>query len=105
MPDFGQRSQFKLIVHLFCDGKTELDYLQKFIRQRRKNAEIRLNKIMINPNPQILTQRAVQQFDDLQMKNSEVWVVFDHDGRDVVVKDAIDFINRSGKDIYPLCQN
>lgn len=100
MPDFGQRIQFKLIIHLFCEGKTELDYLQKFIRQRRKNATVRLNKIMINPNPKILAQRAVQQFDDLQMKNSEVWVVFDHDGRDVVVKDAIDFINKSGKDIY-----
>ena len=100
MPDFGQRSQFKLIIHLFCEGKTELDYLQKFIRQRRKNAEVRLNKIMINSNPQIIAQKTVQQFDDLQMKNSEVWVVFDHDGRDIVVKDAIDLINSSRKDIH-----
>ena len=100
MTNFGQRSQFKLIIHLFYEGRTELDYLQKFIRQQHKNDEVRLNKIMINPNPRILAQEAVQQFNDLQMNNSEIWIIFDHDGRDAEVKEAIDFIKNSGKDIH-----
>ena len=100
MSNFGQRPQFKLIIQLFYEGITELDYLQKFIRQRNKNTLIRLNKILINPNPLTLAQEAVEQFNDLKMNNSEVWVVFDHDGRDAEVKKAIDYINKSGKDIH-----
>ena len=99
MTNFGQRSQFKLIIQLFYEGKTELDYLQKFIREKGKSTEIRLNKIMTNPNPRILAQSAIQQFDSLQMSNSQIWVIFDHDGRDNEVKEAIDLINNSGKDI------
>lgn len=100
MNNFGQRIQFKLIIHLFCEGKTELDYLQKFIRQRNKNTLVRLNKILINPNPLTLAQKSVKEFDNLKMDNSEVWVVFDCDGRDAEVKEAIDYINKSGKDIH-----
>lgn len=100
MSNFGQRSQFNLIIQLFFEGRTELDYLQKFIRQRNKNTLIRLNKILINPNPLTLAQESVGKFDDLKMNNSEVWVVFDHDGRDTEVKGAIDYINKSGKDIH-----
>lgn len=99
MNNFGRCSQFRLIIHLFYEGKTELDYLQKFIRQQNKNTLVRLNKILINPNPLTLAQKSVEQFDDLKMNNSEVWVLFDHDGRDVEVKDAIDYIIRSGKHI------
>ena len=99
MTNFGQRSQFKLIIQLFYEGKTELDYLQKFIREKGKSTEIRLNKIMTNPNPRILAQSAIQQFDSLQMSNSQIWVIFDHDGRDNEVREAIGLINNSGKDI------
>ena len=99
MTNFGQRSQFKLIIQLFYEGKTELDYLQKFIREKGKSTEIRLNKIMTNPNPRILAQSAIQQFDNLQMSNSQIWVIFDHDGRDNEVREAIGLINNSGKDI------
>lgn len=100
MSSFGQRSQFKLIIHLFYEGKTELDYLQKFIRQQHKDAAVKLNKIKNNQNPRILVQEAASRFDDLEMDNSEVWVVFDSDGRDTEVKEAIDLINKSGKDIH-----
>lgn len=100
MSSFGQRSQFKLIIHLFYEGKTELDYLQKFIRQQHKDAAVKLNKIKNNQNPRILVQEAASRFDDLEMDNSEVWVVFDNDGRDTEVKEAIDLINKSGKDIH-----
>lgn len=100
MSSFGQRSQFKLIIHLFYEGKTELDYLQKFIRQQHKDAAVKLNKIKNNQNPRILAQEAASRFDDLEMENSEVWVVFDNDGRDTEVKEAIDLINNSGKDIH-----
>ena len=99
MTNFGQRSQFKLIIQLFYEGKTELDYLQKFIREKGKSTEIRLNKIMTNPNPRILAQSAIHQFDNLQMSNSQIWVIFDHDGRDNEVREAIGLINNSGKDI------
>lgn len=68
MNNFGQRIQFKLIIHLFCEGKTELDYLQKFIRQRNKNTLVRLNKILINPNPLTLAQKSVEEFDNLKME-------------------------------------
>ena len=51
-------------------------------------------------NPRILAQEAASRFDDLEMDNSEVWVVFDNDGRDTEVKEAIDLINNSGKDIH-----
>ena len=100
MSNFGQRPQFKLIIQLFYEGKTELDYLQKFIRQQHKDAVIKLNKIYNNQNPRILAQEAVKRFNDLKMDNSEVWVAFDDDGRDAEVKWAIDLINNSGKDIH-----
>ena len=100
MSNFGQRPQFKLIIQLFYEGKTELDYLQKFIRQQHKDAVIKLNKIYNNQNPRFLAQEAVKRFDDLKMDNSEVWIAFDDDGRDAEVKWAIDLINNSGKDIH-----
>ena len=100
MNNFGQRPQFKLIIQLFYEGKTELDYLQKFIRQQHKDAVIKLNKIYNNQNPRILAQEAVKRFNDLKMDNSEVWVAFDDDGRDAEVKEAIDLISNSGKNIY-----
>jgi hypothetical protein len=100
MSNFGQRPQFKLIIQLFYEGKTELDYLQKFISQQHKNAVVKLNKIKHNHNPRILAQEAVNQCDDLKMDLSEVWVAFDDDGRDAEVKEAIDLINNSGKDIH-----
>ena len=100
MSNFGQRLQFKLIIQLFFEGKTELDYLQKFIRQQHKDAMVKLNKIKNNQNPRILAQEAVNRFDDLEMDNSEVWIAFDDDSRDTEVKEAIDYINKSGKDIH-----
>ena len=100
MSNFGQRPQFKLIIQLFYEGKTELDYLQKFISQQHKNAVVKLNKIKNNQNPRILAQEAVNQCDDLKMDHSEVWVAFDDDGRATEVKEAIDLINKSGKDIH-----
>ena len=100
MSNFGQRPQFKLIIQLFYEGKTELDYLQKFIRQQHKDAVIKLNKIYNNQNPRILAQEAVKRFNDLKMDHSEVWVAFDDDGRATEVKEAIDLINKSGKDIH-----
>ncbi len=100
MSDFGKRSEFKLVIQLFYEGKTELDYLQKFIQQQKKTSLVKLNKIHINQNPVTLAREAVRRYNDLKMPKSEIWVIFDHDGRDSEVREAIDIIRQSGMNIY-----
>lgn len=36
MSNFGSQKKFKLIIQLFYEGLTELDYLQKFIQQQKR---------------------------------------------------------------------
>ena len=84
MSNFGSQKKFKLIIQLFYEGLTELDYLQKFIQQQKKTNLVRLNKT----------------YNDLKMPKSEVWLIFDHDGREREVREAIDIIKQSRKDIH-----
>ena len=99
MSNFGKRSEFKLIIQLFYEGKTELDYLQKFIQQQKKTPLIKLNKIYTNPNPATLAKEAVRRYKDIKMPKSEIWVIFDDDGRNAEVREAINTIKQSGKNI------
>lgn len=101
MPSYSCRQSFKLVIYLFSEGDTELDYLQKFVRQQGKKDLVQINRIMRNPNPVTLVQMAIKQFKDLrEIKQSEVWVIFDHDGRNKEVRKAIDLVRQSGKDIH-----
>lgn len=100
MSNFGKRSEFKLIIQLFYEGKTELDYLQKFIQQQKKTTLVKLNKIYTNQNPVTLAKEVVKKYNDIKMSKSEIWVIFDDDGRIAEVRDAINLIKQSGKDIH-----
>lgn len=100
MTKFGTRNEFKLIIQLFYEGLTELDYLQKFIQQQKKTKLVRLNKTCTNPNPLILAKEAIKRYDELKTSKSEIWVIFDHDGREREVCEAIDLIKQSKKDIH-----
>lgn len=100
MSSFGTRKEFKLIIQLFYEGLTELDYLQKFIQQQKKTTLVRLNRTCINPNPLILAKEAIRRYNDLKTSKSEIWVIFDHDGREREVREAIDLIKQSRKDIH-----
>lgn len=99
MSNFGKRSEFKQIIQLFYEGKTELDYLQKFIQQQKKTPLIKLNKIYTNPNPATLAKEMVRRYKDIKMPKSEIWVIFDDDGRNAEVREAINIIKQSGKNI------
>ena len=102
MSNFGKCPKFKLIIQLFHEGKTELDYLQKFIQQQKKTRLVKLNTIYTNPNPFNLAEKAVIKYDDINknIRKSEIWVIFDDDGRDDEIKKAFDKIKESGKNIY-----
>ena len=100
MSNFGSRKEFKLIIQLFYEGLTELDYLQKFIQQQKKTNLVRLNKTYTNPNPLNLAKEAIGRYNDLKMPKSEIWLIFDHDGREREVREAIDIIKQSRKDIH-----
>ena len=100
MSNFGKRSEFRLIIQLFYEGKTELDYLQKFIQQQKKTTLVKLNKIYTNQNPVTLAKEVVKKYNDIKMSKSEIWVIFDDDGRIAEVRDAINLIKQSGKDIH-----
>ena len=102
MSNFGSRKEFKLIIQLFYEGLTELDYLQKFIQQQKKTNLVRLNKTYTNPNPLNLAKEAIGRYNDLKMPKSEIWLIFDHDGREREVREAIDIIKQSRKDIHIL---
>ena len=94
------RSSFSLVIYLFYEGETELDYLQKYIQQQRKSS-VRLVKRCQSPNPQYLVEQAIKSFKELkQVENSEIWVVFDHDGREKEVQQAINKLINSHKDIH-----
>ena len=94
------RSSFSLVIYLFYEGETELDYLQKYIQQQRKTS-VRLIKKCQSPNPQYLVDQAIKNFSELkQVKNSQIWVVFDHDGREQEVQQAINKLTNSHKDIH-----
>ena len=99
MSNFGKRSEFRLIIQLFYEGKTELDYLQKFIQQQKKTTLVKLNKIYTNQNPVTLAKEVVKKYHDIKMSKSEIWVIFDDDGRKAEVKEAINLIKQSDKDI------
>ena len=95
------RAQFSLVIHLFYEGETELDYLQKFIQERSTTTLVRLNKIKQSPNPKYLVQQAIEKYPILKNnKKDEIWVVFDHDGREKEIKEAIDLLKKSQKDIH-----
>ncbi len=100
MSNFGSQKKFKLIIQLFYEGLTELDYLQKFIQQQKKTNLVRLNKTYTNPNPLNLAKEAIGRYNDLKMPKSEIWLIFDHDGREREVREAIDIIKQSRKDIH-----
>ena len=102
MSNFGKRPKFKLIIQLFHEGKTELDYLQKFIQQQKKIDLVKLNAIYTNPNPFNIAEKAVIKYDYINknIHKSETWVIFDDDGRDDEIKKAFDKIKESGKNIY-----
>ena len=101
MPNFIRKGRFRLVIYLFCEGKTEARYLQEFIERQNKRTEIRLNQVKMDNDPWTLAQEAIKKFDTYKKtKNSEIWIVFDHDGRDKIIKSTIDFINNSGKDIH-----
>ncbi|MCQ2914023.1 MAG: RloB family protein [Alphaproteobacteria bacterium] len=99
MNNFGKRIQFKLIIHVFCEGKTEIDYLQKFVLQQKKSSIVKLNKMCINSDPIHLVKEAINHYKDLKNSKSQIWVVFDYDGRDQIVQTAINILKQSGKDI------
>lgn len=100
MTKFGTRNEFKLIIQLFYEGQTELDYLQQFIQQQKKTALVRLNKTYRNPNPLTLAKETIKRYNDLKTSKSEIWVIFDHDGREREIQEAIDLIKQSRKDIH-----
>lgn len=100
MTKFGIRNEFKLIIQLFYEGLTELDYLQKFIQQQKKTTLVRLNRTYINPNPLTLAKEAIRRYDELKTSKSEIWVIFDHDGREREIQEAIDLIKQSRKNIH-----
>lgn len=100
MNNFGKRLEYKLVIQLFYEGKTELDYLQKFIQQQKKSSLVKLNKICISPNPIFLAKEAIKKYNEITMNKSEIWVVFDYDGRDAEVKEATNTIKKSRKDIH-----
>ena len=57
------RSSFSLVIYLFYEGETELDYLQKYIQQQRKTS-VRLIKKCQSPNPQYLVDQAIKNFSE-----------------------------------------
>ena len=69
MSNFGKRSEFRLIIQLFYEGKTELDYLQKFIQQQKKTTLVKLNKIYTNQNPVTLAKEVVKKYNDVKKRN------------------------------------
>jgi len=97
---FNNRFEFKLVIHLFCEGKTELDYLQKFVSQEYKRDLVRINGLCINPNPVYLAKEAIKNFDKLKNNKSEIWLVFDYDNREAEVKEAIELVRQSRKNIH-----
>lgn len=54
----------------------------------------------INPNPLTLAKEAIRRYDELKTSKSEIWVIFDHDGREREIQEAIDLIKQSRKNIH-----
>lgn len=94
------RSSFSLVIYLAYEGETELDYLQKFIQQQSKKP-VKVVKLCQSPNPNYLVEQVIKKYQELkQVKNSEIWIVFDHDGREQEVQQAINKLINSHKDIH-----
>lgn len=99
----NKRSEpFKLIIDLFTEGDTELDYLQKFITQQKKDKLVKIIKKEKNPNPVKLVNASIDFYKEnflgknqKNRENREIWIIFDHDGRENEVKQAIDNLQNS----------
>lgn len=74
--------------------------MQKFIQQQKKTTLVRLNKTYTNPNPLNLAKEALARYNDLKTPKNEIWIIFDHDGREKEVQEAIDMIKQSKKNIH-----
>lgn len=96
----NERRRFSLIIQLFHEGNTELDYLQKFIRYHHKEGVVKLNNRGCDCNPCCLVQKAINNFKNVKLlKNEEVWVIFDDDGRNKEIKKAFGLLKE-----YPMIQ-
>ena len=78
---FPARVQFRFAVHLFAEGETEVDYLQKLACGRN----VRIIPECVVSSPKVLVERAFKWVvDNAKMLRKEkdrhrVWIVFDDD--------------------------
>lgn len=79
------REPFELVVHLFHEGGTEIQYLQDLAI----GTNIHFLSVKKDANPQALIDAAVEHLNDNEGKfrhnpRREVWIVFDDDEKSVI---------------------
>lgn len=92
LPANFSRDRFRFVVHLFSEGETELDYLQKI----GKKGNVQVTRGCVVSSPKLLLQEAfmwVRENAKTLRKDGDfrrVWVVFDDDAKAMDMADVVD---------------
>ena len=79
---YTRRLKFELVIYLFSEGATEIDYLEQFVRQNNKTENVKVIRRKICPDPIILAQSAIDWAKNNPLQqHEEIWLIFDDDGR------------------------
>ena len=97
-----RRPDYQLVIDLFTEGeKTEIQYLRDFVVQQNKQGAIRLIHKEYESDPVNLVKMAISYAGSLKLTRSEVphqvWVIFDDDGREEKVSQALKCLTKYNK--------
>ncbi len=94
--------QYKLVIYLFAEGlRTEYQYIYDYIKQNKKDALVRIVKQRPESDCIKLTQTAIDFEKNQSWKKvdapHQTWIMFDHDGNEVKVNQALKRIKEYNK--------
>lgn len=93
---YSRRFKFDLVIYLFSEGATEVDYLEQFIRQNSKTENVKIIRRKICSDQIKLTQSAIDWAKNNPLQqHEEIWLIFDDDGKSDNVKQAYTMVDSS----------
>lgn len=93
---YTRRLKFELVIYLFSEGATEVDYLEQFIRQNSKTENVKIIRRKICSDQIKLTQSAIDWAKNNPLQqHEEIWLIFDDDGKSDNVKQAYTMVDSS----------
>jgi len=96
-----EKSRYRLVVHVFPEGKTEVDYLQRWVLRLSPTPNVKIIGHQPISTPSSLVKQAIHWSKSTRLaKNEEVWVIFDDDEKGALIKEAFQLIDASPQKLF-----